>query len=730
LRSSSTRAEGPDPSSSAFPISVGIEIIPRVGSNAAKASIYRYLPATVSYLEKGQNAGLSKQARIAGQGVIDEEGKKRIEFLASGPNNEQSSVAGWRDEYRLNYLSDEMQLRFGDQDYGLSYLTDYNRYGRGFGVDLAGTGEMKYGAYYQTSRWQVPDTSTSGAYVSRRLSDSLTMKLNMLQRNQGSSDSVSGYDDNIWSVETDMRPSKSSKLQFEYGKSSTDRTGFNNDSAYRFEFTGGLGDNTTYSVRNTHAGSDYRGYYRDTDLNRASVVSLIGDKLQTSLSYSEWKQNLKADLSRGTAPTEKLLQAGLRFPFKNNLSLSIGYDNLQRRDRSENSSFDFKSDAARLGISKSWDNMSFRAEVLSSNEADLLKHQSDQTMNYRLFATYRPDSKQFFTVYGGFGNSSALDGSRLLGGKEFGFSAFFHPSNGLTVRAWYTGDTLFGDRPDTDRGELRLTYKSEELSTWDLVLRQTNILAEHHPVTSYELLYSIPIDIPVGIRSDVGLISGRLFDENKTGSPGIAGALVTAGDSAVVTDSDGKFTLAALHPGTYSLTVDRKSVGLDRTTNRKLPIQVEVKGGKTSAIDLGVVEAASLNGQISVAAQAQEPTAASGMSTSSNPLFVDNSVLKTGGPRVEGILVELSDGSEVLRRLTDTKGSFLFESLRPGKWSMKVYEHNLPPYHYFDITSKDIDLSSGHQEKVDIHILRKLRQIKMVDDDSAVVTTVEPTDRK
>jgi hypothetical protein len=55
----------------------------------------------------------------------------------------------------------------------------------------------------------------------------------------------------------------------------------------------------------------------------------------------------------------------------------------------------------------------------------------------------------------------------------------------------------------------------------------------------------------------------------------------------------------------------------------------------------------------------------------------------------------LIKGDETLRRLTDSKGRFQFEEVRPGSWDMKLYPYNLPEYHAFDKDAFTAELFSS-----------------------------------
>lgn len=79
-------------------------------------------------------------------------------------------------------------------------------------------------------------------------------------------------------------------------------------------------------------------------------------------------------------------------------------------------------------------------------------------------------------------------------------------------------------------------------------------------------------------------------------------------------------------------------------------------------------------------------------------------------------LVEISDGEEVLRRLTDEKGRFSFEGIRPGKWTLKIDPQNLPPHHYLEKEEFQIELKPGQQEEITVKVLPRRRPIQIIDE--------------
>jgi len=93
-----------------------------------------------------------------GKGTLEEGGRKRVEFLFRGPDTQDKGLYGERDEYYMNYFDPNLDLRLGDQSYGLSRLTSYSRYGRGAEAKYHPEDKFfGFGSYYLENRFTLPD---------------------------------------------------------------------------------------------------------------------------------------------------------------------------------------------------------------------------------------------------------------------------------------------------------------------------------------------------------------------------------------------------------------------------------------------------------------------------------------------------------------------------------------------------------------------------------------------
>ncbi|MBI4720756.1 MAG: hypothetical protein HY770_05975 [Chitinivibrionia bacterium] len=191
-----------------------------------------------------------------------------------------------------------------------------------------------------------------------------------------------------------------------------------------------------------------------------------------------------------------------------------------------------------------------------------------------------------------------------------------------------------------------------------------------------------------------------------------------------MTNQNGEFVFAQLQPGNYSLWVDQKSIGLGNIATTALPIEVGVEGGKTTVQEIGVSSACKISGtvalytfesgkSINVVSTAQGSNMFLAGAGSAKSQFSEADLIETGS--VSQILIEISNGTEMLRQLTDDKGQFSFEGIRPGEWNLRAYDHNVPQHHYIEEESIQIGLVKGDEKMIKVRVLPYIRTIRMLE---------------
>ena len=212
--------------------------------------------------------------------------------------------------------------------------------------------------------------------------------------------------------------------------------------------------------------------------------------------------------------------------------------------------------------------------------------------------------------------------------KSFGLSASgsYKWKNGIRLKAHSSAQKQFNSYRGVVQGHrLELSYKLRS---------QAQIVARGFYRSGFwgsALEVSIPLSVPVKKDRSVGLITGRVIDENR--NP-IFGAIVLVGNKAVVTDENGKYSVRQ-SPGEYSIQISSRSAEPNQIV-KGVGRSVRALGGKKIRRTIRIVE----GGTIEVK-------------------------FKNGGA---GTKVKAIGESESYQKKTGKDGSVKFFGLLPGGW--------------------------------------------------------------
>jgi hypothetical protein len=699
-----------------------LTVATEVLSQKAEIDLYHRIPATLTLRamgERNKDDSDGFDVEFEGKGTLEEGGRRRVEFLFRGPDTQDKGLYGERDEYYMNYFDPNLDLRLGDQSYGLSRLTSYSRYGRG--VEAKYHPEERsfgFGSYYLENRFTLPDWEEKGVYVGGALSPSAKWKLNYLRKERDSYKNTPRIKDDVYSIEGEFNPIGDMRLGLEYAEGERKKGGRKlEDEAYGAELSGSLGE-TRYYFSKTHAEPDFYGYYNDSDYMSSSFNFPLSSRMRGYVSYSGYETNLDKRLDKGdTSTKETLFQTGINYSLSQGWYARFAYDNFSRKDRIYPSRYDIKEEAYRLSVGRSAGNFNYRVEARYADQYDRIRGISASPWNYSFYASYMPSRELFLTFYGGFGDNAAIRGSRLLTDQDnLGFSFRWLATEQLTLSGWYTKYNFDSKRPESDQYNFELKYMMPDESYWTFKIRRYDWEYSEYIETDYLISYSIPIGIPVGKKKSLGSVVGRVWEIRYEDKVPLSKAVVTLNGSKVATDASGRFNFAA-PPGTYLLDVSRPSIGIERTAAEKLPMKVDVKPGEATYVELTIIEAATLSGQVLLAADE------SAYGPNHNELVVvgepNNNLTRSsaGVPKVfKGVLVELARDDEVIRMMSDEEGKFIFMNVRPGMWKFRAYDYNLPAYHYIQNPEMDITLSPGEKKDITVKVMPKKREIEILEE--------------
>ena len=692
---------------------VSVDVIPRV---TGEFDPYHKLPIKVALIGAGQAGKGDFQAELSGRGSLDEEGKRGVDFLFRFPDIQEVSRYGYRDEYRLSYHQKHLDLHFGDRSYSLSPLTERLSYGRGVEANIY-HGKFGSGAFYLETRWGEPKKKQVGAYLTYQFNNKLQIKSTFLSKTTGSAFTSKDYDSRIYSIQAEMKPNQAFDLDLEFGFCQSDREDKSNGLAFRMALQGQLRSRVTYSFENIYAGSKYFGYYNDTDYGNGTLTFPIYRKLLGNLGFRSYKNNLEIDSTRGIANREKAYWAGMRYSLPFGTHISLDHEHLIRKDYLFPANYNYEEEKWRLELDQTFGKLSLSTQIERGKFEDkLLAKGSDNLERYGLYASFRPSYIHSYSLYTRIGHGSFAGSPKRT--KSLGISSSWNIRDIISFSLDYRKEKAGSERSE-ERDDIFSTFTYAFKNRHALIFRtQWSKSGENRKEELlFFLMYTIHGKIPVSKKKSTGVLKGRVYDEEKPGRPPIPKVLLTVNGATAITDNNGEFIFPSLVPGAHRLQVEMSSIGLNRVTSERLPILVEVEGGKTTEIEIGVVSYCTISGTVAVFASDSNKKLNHEDGIPNNSLFLEGSgEVKEKELGLKGIIVQITKGQEILQQVTDEEGGFSFDNMRSGKWTLKVYNQNLPAHHYLEQEEFQIEIGPGEAKKVGIKVLPSLRPVKIIDE--------------
>lgn len=667
---------------------VRVEMLPPPG---AGDSPYVQLPGTARFIALYDNGGRDYQMELEGDGWVDEDQTRRFGYFLRFPGADENQRLGNQESFLFHYDTKDYAAQFGDSSYGLSRLTEAGYYGRGLKVHR-NDGIDQMGAYYIDDI--NPGTNAArrfGSFWRRQVTPSVLAGVNYLNRQ------ADEYEDDLFSLDFQWKEPQRFDVRGEAAFSSTTREEARNanDVALLVNNRWWNGKTPWLDLGLLYAGPDYEGGEHDRQELTATVLYPLDDVTTARMNLRRRDDNLGERPEIASAGTEHLVRAEVERDVKRDYGydakLGVLGEYRERHDRMSPSDFDEES----LGFGLRW---THRQGILYWNGLAMMGRAQDKVdgenrwiERYDVNATLRFSDRL----------RTALSWTR----GPSGFRVTARDEETLAARLWWVPM----DRMEVF-GSYRIIAQEEEAAlrrqlngsirwdTWyghNLTLeawREWRDDGSEETQSYGRLLYSVPFELPVGVRRAVGTVRGRVH-LNGVGLPGV---IVRLDGSAALTDDQGYYTFTAKKVGVYTFHIDPGVLKPGQIVDLPPPVTLAIQPGATAVLDLPIVEEASLTGRLVLppdspaAAPGQEPFAFVGMA-------------------------ELRRSDESLRVPVTASGEFKFPGLRPGAWSLRFIDVALPVRHRFERDRFELNLKAGEALQLDPRIQFQEFKLRMID---------------
>ena len=660
-----------------------VEVVPRITGDEDQFITFP-LEATARFA--GQQSKNGAQIEIVGAGSLAEGRDGILDVMIRTPDIQSKSVLGQRDEYRLGYTTKRYDVSVGDRNFSLSPLTEFNRYA--FGASGTATmSDFTAGAFYNKMRFGVPDQQEWAGFLTYHATENASIGVNYLGRKDQSQS-------NVISLRTLVQPFKANEVDLEYGISGS---GGKTDQAYGARWSA-RESWLSSDIQYLHAGPSYTGYYRDVDFKNLSVNLLPLKDLRIEGYYRDENRNLNRDSTLLLAPHDRYVLVGAGY----SSFVSVYYRQNDQEDLLPVSHFRRGDKTWQLRVSQSLSGIMLVGNADIGTTRDDLLGNSSPFQRYGVFVSFQPFSGHtygFTAEYTEEHDLSTMEPQQLLSGSV---NATVLIGQGTQVSA-----ALFGTKT---QGPFNQTYSLFDASIqhWFaggevLTVRgRQSIFAPSNDAKEFAYLaeFSIPLAVPIARKTGSGRLTGKIVDSEK--GTGIQGALVYAGGATALTDRNGEYHFVSLKPDKYFVQLDMATIGLNRVASQQLPHEVTIVGGMEERYDIALTRAIGVSGAVLIFGMKDQA-----LGDTSQPQLIEQ-----GGH--SNVILELSNPQESSRRVSDNRGRFSFAGIRPGQWTLRILEGNLPQNHYFDKDSYVIDAPPGASMEFTFKAIPRKRRIQIL----------------
>ena len=690
-----------------------VDVLPRI---VAPEERFHKIPTNLTFTyvtgrNEQDNAGF--QAAISGSGTIDEEGKRQVDFVLQGPDVQDKSIFGQHDEYRLYFRTKYAELRLGDQIYAVSPLIERYSYGRGIEGRLA-LGDVRIGTYHMKTRWLEREEKHTAGTLDYVVGENLQLGLNYLHREK------ENRDEDIASVECRLHPLRDTDCELEYA---TGRQSGERGDAYQLGISSRWNWISCVS-RFAHAEPGAPAHQGNRDFVSAGLFCKLKHNLKLSINLHQEKQNLDLEPTLSSAPLEKSCKLGCDYRFRTGTSFYAYWRERRREDRLPVPEFRYREKTILLGAEQSFHPIGFHITAESGKRDDELRDQSPHLKRYKIYAHFKPTHRLSSSGYlysDDNGDFSQENRRRITAGLNSSLRIADKTHLSLTFQIDHYGGSHEGNK-DIFEMNFRHSFPNQsEVRIRGRRLVHGNLKRRYEGALMVE--YTIPFGLPTTRKKGVGWVTGCVFDD-ESHKP-MSDVILRLNGTTAITDETGKFSFPAVTPGSQYLSVSTARIGQDKITLQKTPREVIIRGGEQMWVEMAVTRSASLGGQVMLYRFEKSSSHNSFEEVQRNHHIAGEDGGQDSGPAGESrlvevsgipnILVELKNGGEVIRCLTDAEGCFQFEGIRPGQWTMKIHQDHLPNCHYLDQDILNLELKPGQEKQVLVKVLPKMRSIQIIE---------------
>lgn len=622
-----------------------------------------------------------------GKGILNEEKQKEFEFHFLGPNRKGESLLGIYDEYFIKYKSPRLKIIVGDNNYNLSYLTEFSRYGRGINLEHTNK-KFSVGSFINYPRFYPQVKRLISVYTRYPLNKKYKFNVGYLNKQF-----LNNTTADLLTVSGVVSPHKGVDLEFEYAaglENAQFSHAYKTAIKIRSSFLNGY-------VNYTKADKIFPGYFSNSRYLATGISVRISKKINTNFNYIFNHNNIALDTLYNNAPCSKNLSFFANYIINKTTRASISLFQREREDRMKPKIFHYKEKTIRFSFSKKIKQFNAHIQGESGKTTNYLTNKQGQIdgmyrANFRL--QYKLNKSIFINGFATYNNRQLYNTDDNLFwyygcsvDTRFGekLSLAFRYQNNYEIEEYYRDRSIFylNTKYAINRNNEISINGKYNLTRNTLNKKELEIMVK----------YAHTLNIPVSKKKDFGSLKGKIINN---GVENIDGIRFMIGNKMAVSDKKGLFYFPILKKGVQYLLVDYSNAGIGTITETPGPYKLEIIPGADNYFEVTLTKSAIISGNIVIKEDENK----------GKKEFV---IVKE---KLNQLIIEAKKDKETFRVYTDNNRSFRFEGLRPGNWRINVYKAGIPEEYELLTEFFNINLEPDQNVKIDVELIKKQRRIK------------------
>ena len=681
--------------------------------NPLDEDIYFRFPvqASVAYINM-RNQGKhfrGFQAELYGNASLSNKYTNNLEFHIVTPSPMPFNTYSKYEEYAIAYKNKKWWMHLGDKSFSSSYLTDYARYGRGVEMHYKFK-QITIGGFYNSPRFFKDIKAAFHVFSSVALSKETELSAGYYFKKPDTTQFSDINTSTYFVKENTHLPfirftsnflKNRLKLSTEAAHSQSKNL---KGHGFLLQASGGF-EKLTGNFQWIKTTPQFNGYFKNTSSINGHVNYFLWSKLSINASYLKDARNVQRDTLFLSAPYTTSFYTGLNYGYNKWGSLSIYGGNRSSQDRMEFKRFDYKEDYLRLSLNQK---IAFINLNLESQWGKTTNYLTGLNGNFEYYSAGIAVQKKntLLSLFGTYTKSSRY---QLKNQEQFFYGAQFNSriteksqinisyQNNFKIEEYYMDRNLF------DVQYSQQIFKSHRVELSGRYALQQGELKDKDFIASVK--YVVQINAPIQKIATYTKVMGRV---STSGSEKRKPIRLLLNGKVTETDKDGNFIFKNVVPGDYYFDIDRTSIAIDEIPDIPLPMQIQVtKVGEV--FNFGITKAAGITGRV----VSNEVAHIDGITNTD----IHAKLKKESSSQV---IIEISNGTQIIRKTCALNQAFDFTYLKPGNWMVKVYRNGLDKSYIILNDSFNFELKPTHQKTIEIQVVKKALEIKYQQEDIKV----------